>query len=201
VIETPTQPEQPSPPDPVTRRSRAPLWTVAVFAAAVMAIAAWQIQQGGGDAPTASEAFNESAGQVAASAAPSFNVPLLTGGRFDLADHLSSDGRPVLLNLWASWCIPCRNEMPFLDDAAPLYPNVLFVGVAVNDSRANAENFATEIGVTYPIAFDTEGEVVAGYPAPAMPVTYVIGSDGTVTGRYFGELTADRIDELLGPVS
>lgn len=183
--------------DDSPRRNRRRLWVIAIVSGIVMAVAAWQLRTDTAEAPTATDAFNEAAGAVDADAASGFVVPLRGGGEFDLDAHLDAGGGPVLLNLWASWCIPCRNEMPLLDDVAPLYPGVVFLGVAVNDSRANAEAFADEIGVSYPIAFDEGGEVVAGYPAPAMPVTYVIASDATVRGRFFGELSTDRIDELL----
>ena len=194
----PTAPESVKP-DPETGRrgQRRTLWAVATLAALVMATASWQLNASS-DAPTAIDAFNATADAAARQdRAASFTVTLREGGDFDLDQHLATDGRPVLLNLWASWCIPCRNEMPLLDDVAPTYSDVMFLGVAVNDTRNNAADFADEMSVTYPIAFDTDSVVLANYPAPAMPVTYVISSDGVVAGRYFGELDTDRIDELL----
>jgi cytochrome c biogenesis protein CcmG/thiol:disulfide interchange protein DsbE len=200
MLETTSEPDKQSEPQPKRGPSRRLLWSIAALSGLVMVVAAWQLRSSDSEAPTATEAFNEAAGEVARESATNFTVPLLSGGEFDLDRHLADTGKPVLLNLWASWCIPCRNEMPLLDDVAPLYPDVVFLGVAVNDSRSDAEEFATEIGVTYPIAFDTANEVVEHFPAPAMPVTYIIRSDGTVNGRFFGELTTDRIDELLRDV-
>ena len=81
-------------------------------------------------------------GRPVGSPAPDFTVELFDGTRFRLSDHLGDDGRPVVLNLWASWCLPCRAEMPELDEAARAHPEVLFLGVAVDDTRRAAEAFA-----------------------------------------------------------
>lgn len=167
------------------------------MAAVVMIVAAAQIgDDPASGAPSASDAVDGGTPDPA-DAAAGFTVPLRGGGDFDLARHLAEDGRPLLLNLWASWCIPCRNEMPLLDQVAAERPEIVILGVAVNDAREQAEGFADEIGITYPIAFDIDGAVAAEYPAPAMPVTYLISPAGTVVGRYFGELDREQIDELL----
>jgi cytochrome c biogenesis protein CcmG/thiol:disulfide interchange protein DsbE len=198
-----------APPEPPSRRTkldlaaiprrRRILWTTAALALTIMGLAAWQLGDAR-DTRTATEALDLAAPAGSGTAASDFTVALRDGGEFSLSDHLAVDGRPVLLNLWASWCIPCRNEMPLLDEVAPLYPSVLFLGVAVNDTRANAESFAAEVGVSYPLGFDMSGELTDSYPAPAMPVTYVIAEDGTIPTRFFGELTADRLAELLADV-
>ena len=174
---------------------------LAGLAFAVMIFAAWQLRTPAVDAPTANDALDSQNPGSSGDLAPDFEVTLRSGTPFSLAQHLEGDGRPVLLNLWASWCIPCRNEMPLLDDVAPTYPSVLFLGVAVNDTRSNAESFVEEIHVGYPIGFDDGGSLTDSYPAPAMPVTYIIGGDGVIRARFFGELTTDRIDDLLRDVS
>lgn len=184
-------------------RLRRQLWIVAAFALFAMAAAAWQIRPV--EAPVrAVDALESSLGSTLPSngePAAMFVVPLRGGGEFSLDRHFDTGGGPVLLNLWASWCIPCRKEMPLLDDVAPLYPSVVFLGVAVNDSRSSAEAFADELGVEYPIGFDTSGTLADAYPAPAMPVTYIIDANRIVKSRFFGELTADTIDELLRDVA
>ncbi|MDX2344127.1 MAG: TlpA disulfide reductase family protein, partial [Acidimicrobiia bacterium] len=86
--------------------------------------------------------------------APTFSLQTLDGEVFDLAAHVASDDRPVFLNLWASWCAPCRAEMPAINTAAQRHPEVLFVGVAVKDDAESATAFVEEIGVTYTIAID-----------------------------------------------
>ncbi len=132
-------------------------------------------------------------GEVAADIA----VDLYDGSRFVLSEHLAIDGRPVFLNLWASWCVPCRNEMPAIDAAADRYPGVYFLGIAVEDDPQAAEAFAEELGVDYPLGFDETDKVSVAYPHFGLPATFLIAGDGTVADRVFGEVTEDQIDSLL----
>jgi thiol-disulfide isomerase/thioredoxin len=129
--------------------------------------------------------------------APALVVTLLDGTPFNLAEHLSRDGRPVLLNLWASWCPPCRQEMPLFEDAARRHPEVLFLGVAVQDDAAAAAAAAAEMELTYPLAVDLDGAVDAAYPSPGLPATFLIGSDGTLIGAVYGGLGAEDIEGLV----
>lgn len=129
--------------------------------------------------------------------APDFTVTLLDGSQFRLSDHLAVDGRPVFLNLWASWCPPCRAEMPDLSSAAQRHPDVLFLGIAVEDDPAAARIFAESIAVAYPVGVDLDGSVDRAYPAPGLPATYLIGGEGLVRAVTFGQLTAEQIEEML----
>lgn len=130
-------------------------------------------------------------------AAPDFAVDLFDGSRFVLGRHLRDDGRPILLNLWASWCFPCREEMPDLDDAALRHPEVLILGIAVDDDPDTAAAFAGEIAVTYPLGADRDGQVSRRYPAPGLPATYIIGSDGLIREVVFGRLSGEEIERLI----
>jgi len=132
-------------------------------------------------------------GPAAKDPAPRFTLPLRGGGTFSLSDHLANDGRPVFLNLWASWCFPCRTEMPAIEQASIRHPEVLFIGVAVDDTVAAAEAFADEIGITYLIAYDDE-TVANAYRILGLPSTFFIDSDGNIVKRQFGLLTAESID-------
>lgn len=129
--------------------------------------------------------------------APDFAIPSRAGGDFILSSHLETDGRPVFLNLWASWCLPCRAEMPAIDEAAVRHPDVSFIGVAVQDDETEARAFADEIGVTYTIAFDIRDQVSALYPALGLPATFLIDADGNIVDTYIGTLDADVIDDLV----
>ncbi|MEN8041517.1 MAG: TlpA disulfide reductase family protein [Actinomycetota bacterium] len=124
--------------------------------------------------------------------APSFVVPTMDG-QFSLAEHLASDGRPIFLNLWASWCFPCREEMPAIDESSQAFPEVAFVGVSVQDARTDAEAFAEEIGVTYIIGFDEQNDVDAAYQPLGLPASYIIDSNGIIVERIFGKVTEEDL--------
>ena len=129
--------------------------------------------------------------------APDFTVPLLDVGDFGLAHHLESDGRPLVLNLWASWCIPCRTEMPTLSEFAQANPEVIVLGVAVEDTLEEAVAFADEIGVLYPVAMG-DAAFEASYPRLGLPVTYFISSDGVVTGMHNGLIDIETLESEGG---
>lgn len=124
--------------------------------------------------------------------APNFTVPTLEG-TFSLAEHVASDGRPIFLNLWASWCFPCREEMPAIDRTADDYPGVAFIGVSVQDSRVEAEAFVEEIGVTYLIGFDEENAVDEAYKPLGLPASYIISGEGVILERIFGKVTEEDL--------
>ncbi len=125
--------------------------------------------------------------------APDFGVATLDGGSFVLSDHLADDGRPVILNLWASWCGPCRHEMPALDAFAIAHPEVAVVGVAVQDDFDAAAALAAEVGVHYTLGFDEREEVSTGYQPLGLPATFLIASDGTIAKRIFGVVDEESL--------
>ena len=130
-------------------------------------------------------------------AAPDFSLELFDGTRFSLGSHIENDGRPLILNLWASWCPPCRDEMPDLQAASVANPGVLILGVAVDDDPIAAERFAAEIAITYPAGYDEAGRVTREYPSSGLPATFVISADGMLLKTVFGRLTVADIDELI----
>ena len=165
--------------------------------AIAVAVTAWQLRTDSTeevDIIDLTSAITGEAPDLSGDVAPVFSVPLIGGGDFDLAAHLANDGRPLLLNLWASWCAPCRKEMPAIEAASQRHPGVRFLGVAVQDDPVEAEAFATEIGVTYDIGVDDRERVDALYPAFGLPTTFLISGDGIILATLFGEIDGDRID-------
>jgi thiol-disulfide isomerase/thioredoxin len=127
--------------------------------------------------------------------APGFVVPTPGDSTFSLDDHLSNDGRPVFLNLWASWCFPCREEMPAIDAASLRHPEVAFIGVSVRDRRSDAESFLEEIGISYLIGFDDEDAVDIAYQPLGLPASYIISNEGVILERIFGVVTEEVLAE------
>ena len=95
------------------------------------------------------------------------------------------EGKVVVLNFWASWCPPCRWEMPFFERMSQEYEeqDVVFLGVAISDTLENVRAFAEGVGVTYPNGLDETGEIARNYSVVSLPTTFFIGKDGNVERR------------------
>jgi cytochrome c biogenesis protein CcmG, thiol:disulfide interchange protein DsbE len=114
------------------------------------------------------------------------------GPGFALPDDLH--GRPLVLNVWASWCIPCRKEMPaFQSIYTQARGTVGFLGVDYLDEESAARRLAADTGVTYPLAADPKGTEVAKLGVTALPTTLFFSAEGVLRGRRFGELDAERL--------
>ncbi len=123
--------------------------------------------------------------------APPFVLETFAGSEIALADHPET----VVLNFWASWCVPCRTEMPEFDRFAASHPEVTVIGVAVEDNEQAARAFAAEVGVGYPLGLDDAiGDL---YPRLGLPTTYVI-RDGLIVAKADGALTFTDLEELAG---
>ena len=111
-------------------------------------------------------------------------------------------GTPIVLNIWASWCVPCRREMPVLQDAhARFGDQIAFIGVNHLDQREEALDFLAETGVGYPSGYDPDGSVARTYGAFGVPTTYFITASGRIVAAKTGELSSaelsSQIDRLL----
>lgn len=125
--------------------------------------------------------------------APSFALPGLVdeGDVVRLSDHR---GSPVVLNFWASWCAPCRKEMPALAQvSAELDGRVDFIGIDHQDRREDALALLRETDVRYPTAFDPTGGTAQEYGLRGMPTTVFIDPDGRVLATSLGELTESEL--------
>lgn len=128
------------------------------------------------------------------------SLPCLTGGPAVNLSQLA--GRPVLVNLWATWCGPCREEMPILEDAYKQYAGeVSFVGVDTQDNPEAAAAFLREVGVTYPQLVDKDGQLLDHLGIPGLPVTVVLDDRGRVATRHVGPLTHETLRDLVDGVA
>lgn len=130
---------------------------------------------------------------VVGSPAPDFTVEVIGGGEFTLSE---AAGTPVVLNFWASWCEPCRSEIPDITTFAEANPGITVIGVAVEDVDEASREFAAEIAAGYPLALGTT-EVEDAYPRLGLPVTYVIDADGTVTEVFNGIVDENVLLDLV----
>ena len=128
---------------------------------------------------------------------PPLSFDCLGGGTLDLG---RAPGVPTLVNLWGSWCAPCRTELPLLQEFATLAGNrVQVLGVISKDGAPQAESLADDAGITFPGAFDGEGELMAELGINALPYTYFLGADGALVHTEIGDVSS--VEELRGLVA
>ncbi|MDA1188499.1 MAG: TlpA disulfide reductase family protein [Chloroflexi bacterium] len=129
--------------------------------------------------------------------ASDFSFETFDGGTFRLSDHL---GKPVVVNFWASWCPPCRDEAQVLEQAWRTYgsQDVVFVGVDIQEDATTGESdaraFLAQYGVTYPNGMDDNGSITIDYGVIGLPVTFFIDKNGVVARRWVGAITAAQLD-------
>jgi cytochrome c biogenesis protein CcmG/thiol:disulfide interchange protein DsbE len=131
------------------------------------------------------------------SAAPDVVLPALDGGgEVRLADFR---GRPVIVNFWASWCNPCRDEFPLLKMARREHraDRLEVVGVTYQDIPGDSRDFVKKMGATWPQGVDDGGAVAKAFGVRAIPQTFFVGPDGTIVARVFGITSQDKLDEPL----
>ena len=135
--------------------------------------------------------------------APDLEGQTLDGAAFRLADYR---GKVVVLNVWASWCAPCRAEAPVLEEAwIDLQDKgVQFVGLDTRDTIAAAQAFVDNYGITYPNVVDTDGQLQLLFgdslPPQAIPSTLVIDPQGRVAGRILGRVSESTLLGLIEPL-
>ena len=118
-------------------------------------------------------------------AAPDFALKSSSGDNVRLSEYR---GDVVMVNFWATWCGPCRQEMPLLDELYSRYERVGFslLGVNIDDDSRKAMNMVSELGVSFPVLFDARKEVSKLYKVEAMPVTVLIDREGTIRYVHHG---------------
>lgn len=128
--------------------------------------------------------------------APSFSLESFDGEQISYDNDLLALGKPILINFWASWCPPCKAEMPDLVEVAEAFEHeVTFIGinVAIQDSMSQSKEFLARYHVQYMNLIDPNGDVSRLYQVPPIPTTLVIDKDGTVVYRKLGGMTKSEM--------
>ncbi len=131
--------------------------------------------------------------------APDFTVPALDGGKLSLSDFR---GQYVLVNFWASWCPPCKAEMPELHAYYNTYQNQGFtlLAINVNDDPNSARAFIEANGFTFPVGLDSNGRVFGSYGGSALPTSFLIDPKGDLVKAWRpGAITRAMLEEEVTP--
>jgi peroxiredoxin len=135
------------------------------------------------------------------SPAPDFELPLLDGTTFRLSDQR---GDWLVVNFWATWCPPCRAEMPVFQalhkapsEAARALGQVKVIAINRDESKATVQAFLDELKLDLPVALDAGGKVSNRYGVLSLPITYFVDSEGVVRHRHIGEISAELLDQTF----
>lgn len=130
------------------------------------------------------------------SPAPGFALMDTNGGTVQLRDFA---GQMVLINFWATWCVPCRTEMPDLENAFREYElnGFVVVGVNLQESAIAASDFAKKYDLSFPVLLDSDGSVARAYRLSGLPESWVVGRDGILVQRKIGAFTRNELQMFL----
>lgn len=127
--------------------------------------------------------------------APDFTLTTLQGKKVQLS---SLRGRPVVINFWSTWCVPCRQEHPLLQQAPRLYPGATFLGVIYNDDENKVRSYLGRASVPYDQFMDPDGKVSIAYGVTGVPETFFIDQDGVIRHKAAHALRRQDLAEHLG---
>lgn len=182
--------EESYPSEPKAQRRASPTWiAVAVVAVLVLTLLIFGLIARPSQAPSVGAPV------------PGFELTAFDGSPLRLEEY---QGQVVVVNFFASWCTPCRQEAPAFQQAWDDYreQGVQFVGIAYKDAAAKAQAFLDEYGLTYPSAVDPGSRVARAYGVTGVPETYIIDPQGNLVRHYLGAVTEvdlrNDVELLLG---
>lgn len=126
---------------------------------------------------------------------PSVSVADATGSIVQTAKFIPED--VLVVSLWSTWCVPCRRELPQLQQYALEHPEVSIIAVNLGDKPESVTQFANEIGLNMPILIDSEGRISSSLGVTSVPATLVIDSNGVVIATHLGEISSRDLATLV----
>jgi cytochrome c biogenesis protein CcmG/thiol:disulfide interchange protein DsbE len=165
-------------------------WNKALWAALVVLPLLWVLAKGFGTNP------HEVPSVLVGKPAPAFSLPYIEGeGVLELA---SLRGKPVVLNFWATWCGPCREEYAFLQQAASVYEGrVHVVGIVYQDDTASVRSFIQQQPSVFRHVQDESSKTAIDYGVGGIPESFIVSPDGVITRKYVGVLNRTVLEEAL----
>ena len=130
---------------------------------------------------------------------PDFQLVALDGSSMNLSDYR---GQVVVLNFFASWCAPCRQEAADLEQAWRKYQDadVQFLGIGYKDAPSKAQTFLETFDVTYPVAVETGNSTARAYGVTGVPETFIIDQEGNLVQHFLGAITAAQLSQEIDPL-
>lgn len=145
------------------------------------------------------EEFPAKSSSEAKDAVSDFTLTLLDGSDFHFNDH---KGKPVVINFFASWCLPCREEMPVLEKIVQEYEpkGVVFLGIAVDDTEVKMKEFINNYGVTFQVGLDKTTAIQKSFGLYGIPTTYFIDKKGIISYFHSGGVTEELLHHELDKI-
>ena len=109
-------------------------------------------------------------------------------------------GKVVVLNFWATWCAPCWEEHPVLNETARAHPEVQFLGVVFQDEEAKIQDFLRRRGAAYPTVIDEGGRTAIAYGVGGVPETFILDANGTIVVKHDGPVSQEQLQAYLAEV-
>ncbi|WP_246939576.1 TlpA family protein disulfide reductase [Bacillus pinisoli] len=136
-------------------------------------------------------------GDLVNQVAPDFSLQTLSGESVRLSEL---KGKKVFINFWASWCPPCKDEMPEIQEFHEKYPDIMVLAIDLRNTEKSDEvvkEFIEENGYTFPVLLDQKGKVGESYKVLTLPTSFFINTNGEIQYKFIGPLTLEKMEEMV----